>query len=200
MTPEARMAAAIMYCQNKTIGDMQSMNDRAMWLRKYAPEDRITSEEYAGLFRSSLLTHFKTDPPSVKFQEVNNRDERFRIFFKIWVVCCYKATSNLEEASLSVAAAADDRRVLHEQRLQQAEAKKREHAAEMAKVSARKRKAPTPTAAGHDDFDEDVDDDEGAAAGMASDMVTAAVGVVESAAIRNPGDPRLKRLRALLYE
>ena len=173
------MVAAVMYCQNDTIVDMQSTADRFLWLRKYAPEDRITNDEHVTLLQSSLVSPFKTDPPGVKYQEISNRDARAKIFRKIWTVCCFRATTELEEASMCVAAAAEDRRARDKLLKQEAEAKKRAHDVEMAKA-ARKRKAPEPTAAG--------------------DMVAAAASVVESAASCNPNDPRLKRLRALFSQ
>lgn len=172
MNPEAKMIAAVMYCQNPVIRRMQKLADRAKWLYKYAPDNRLTEKEYRTLLTNPLVKHFETLPPRVKDQTIKQHDERSRLLYKIWVESCFKADDKLEEATLCIAAAAEDQRAEHEQRLKESEEKKRAHDNAMS----RKRKA----------------------SGAVDDMVAAAVQVVEAAAHANPNDPRLKRLKAII--
>lgn len=183
LTADQKMLAAVAFCQDDAVRKMQRLQDRAKWVHKYAPDEQLTGQEHAALLKHDLVKDFETVPPRIKAQSVVNKDKRSRILRKIWTVCCFRASSQQEDLTLAVAAAAGEMRAESERRLREAAAKKLTHQkslAAAAKTSNQKRKRT----------DNDVK--------LLEAMVEAAVSVVEAAAQRTPASPALKRLKALL--
>ena len=85
---------------------------------------QFTEAERSTLINHELLVHFESAPPRVEDQQHNNGDKRTQIFRKIWAVCCFKATEQFEEMSLTVATAAADRRLEIERRRKEAAERK----------------------------------------------------------------------------
>lgn len=180
---EARILAAVLYCQNPDVRQMQKLVDRVKWLLKYAPDVQFTEADRNALLTHELLVHFDSTPPRVEDQTHNNGDKRTQIFRKIWAVCCFKAAEQAEETTLTVASAAADQKLEHERRLKEAAAR-RPNVSTWRELM-RKRKAPEDGPCNEKESD-------------TSAMLKAAVAVVEAGAVQSPNLPVFKRLRTLL--
>lgn len=175
LSRDVRILAAVLYCQNSDVRQMQKLVDRVKWLLKYAPDVQFTEEDRRTLINHELLVHFESAPPRVEDQQHNNGDKRTQIFRKIWAVCCFKATDQFEEVSLTVATAAADQKLEIERRQKEAAERKQSTAASWKALMGQKRKAAN---------DEDA-------------MLKAAVAVVEAGAAKAPNLPVFKKLKAV---